>query len=111
MSVNKVILIGNVGNDPEMSFPESGAALAKFSLATTEHRSDGRELTDWHKIIMFGEKARFAENYIRKGTKLYVEGRIKYRDWEDKFNVRHKITEIIADNFEILGRSIASKEQ
>ena len=106
MSVNKVILLGNVGNDPEMSFPESGHAIARFSLATSEiRRSDGGELTDWHKIVMIGEKARFAENYIRKGSKLYVEGRIKYRDWEDKFHIRHKLTEIIADNFELIGRS------
>lgn len=105
MSVNKVILLGNVGNDPEMSFPESGTAIAKFSLATSEPRGvEGREVTDWHKIVMFGEKAKVAENYIRKGTKLYVEGRIKYRDWEDKFKIRHKVTEIIADNFEIIGR-------
>ena len=106
MAVNKVILLGNVGNDPEMNFPESGTAIARFSLATSEPRGvDGREVTDWHKIVMFGDKARFAENYIRKGTKLYVEGRIKYRDWEDKFNVRHKITEIIVDNFEIIGKN------
>lgn len=106
MSVNKVILIGFVGNDPEMSFPESGNAVARFSLATSEARgNEGREVTDWHKIIMIGEKARFAENYIRKGSRLFVEGRIKYRDWEDKFHIRHKITEIIADNFEILGRN------
>lgn len=107
MAVNKVILLGNVGNDPEMTFPESGTVIARFSLATTETRGhEGRETTDWHKIVMFGEKARFAENYIRKGTKLFVEGRIKYRDWEDKFHIRHKITEIIADNFEIIGRNI-----
>lgn len=106
MSVNKVILLGYVGQDPEMSFPESGQAIARFSLATSEiNRRDNREITDWHKIVMIGEKARFAENYIRKGSRLYVEGRIKYRDWEDKFHIRHKVTEIIADNFEILGRS------
>lgn len=106
MSVNKVILLGYVGNDPEMTFPESGTAIAKFSLATSEPRgADGREVTDWHKIVMFGNGARFAENYIRKGTKLYLEGRIKYRDWTDKYNVRHKATEIIADNFEIIGKA------
>ena len=106
MSVNKVILLGFVGNDPELHFPEAGAALARFSLATSELRgNEGREVTDWHKIIMLGDKARFAEKYIRKGTKLFIEGRIKYRDWEDKFQIRHKITEIIADNFEIIGRN------
>lgn len=106
MAVNKVFLLGNVGNDPEMSFPESGVAIAKFSLATSEPRGvEGREVTDWHKIVLFGEKARFAENYIRKGSRLFVEGRIKYREWEDKFQIRHKITEIIGDNIEIIGRN------
>lgn len=106
MSVNKVILLGYVGNDPEMHFPESGTAIAKFSLATSEHRgADNREVTDWHKLVVIGEKARIAENYIKKGTKLYVEGRLKYRDWEDKYNIRHKVTEIIVDNFEIIGRN------
>lgn len=106
MSVNKVILLGYVGADPELNFPEKGTAVAKFSLATSEPRGfDGSEVTEWHKIVMLGEKARFAGNYIRKGTRLYLEGRIKYREWEDKFNIRHKITEIIADNFEIIGRN------
>lgn len=106
MAVNKVILLGYVGKDPEMSFPEGGTAVAKFSLATSEPRGpEGREVTDWHRIVVFGEKARFAENYIRKGTRLYVEGRIKYRDWTDKFNIKHNITEIIADNFELIGRN------
>lgn len=106
MSVNKVILLGYVGNAPEMHFPETGSAVARFSLATNEPRGvDGQEVTDWHKLVMLGEKARFAENYIRKGTRLYVEGRIKYHDWEDKYHIRHKVTEIIVDNFEIIGRT------
>ena len=106
MSVNKVILLGFVGNDPEMNFPEAGNAIARFSLATSELKGvDNREVTDWHKIVMLGEKARFAEKYIRKGTRLYIEGRIKYRDWEDKYHIRHKITEIMADSFEIIGRN------
>lgn len=105
MSQNKVILLGNVGNDPELSFPEAGQAIARFSLATSENRGpEGTKVTDWHKILMIGEKARFAENYIRKGVKLYVEGRLKYRDWEDKFHIRHKLAEIIVENFEIIGR-------
>ena len=105
MAVNKVFLLGNVGNDPEMSFPQAEMAIARFSLATSERQgADGREVTDWHKIVIIGDKARIAENYIRKGTKLFVEGKIKYRDWEDKFHIRHKTTEIVATNFEIIGR-------
>lgn len=106
MAINKVFLLGYVGNDPEMSFPDGGTVIARFSLATSEQRGvDGREITDWHKIVVFGDKAKIVENYIRKGTKLFVEGRIKYRDWEDKYHIRHKLTEIIADNFEIIGRN------
>ena len=106
MSVNKIFLMGFVGNDPEMNFPEAGSAIARFSLATSELRgADGREVTDWHRIVMVGEKARFAERYIRKGTRLFVEGRLKYRDWEDKYHIRHKIAEIMADNFEIIGKT------
>lgn len=106
MAINKVILLGNVGNDPEMSFPDANTAVAKFSVATSEPRGiDGREVTDWHRIVMVGDNALMAEKYIRKGTKIFIEGRLKYRDWEDKFHIRHKITEIIADNFEIFGRN------
>lgn len=105
MSVNKVILLGNVGADPEMRFPEQNMAVANFSLATSEHRGkDGAEITDWHRIVMFGELARLAEKYVRKGSKLYIEGRIKYREYEDKYKIRHKVTEIVADKFEIIGR-------
>lgn len=106
MAVNKVILIGNVGADPEMKFPDKETALATFSLATTETRGvGGTEVTDWHRVVISGEAARFAERYIRKGSHLYVEGRIKYREYEDKYKIRRKIAEIIADKFEILGRS------
>ena len=106
MSVNKVILLGHVGGDPEMKFPDSNTALATFSLATSETRGiNGTEVTDWHRIVISGENARFAERYIRKGTKLYLEGRLKYREYEDRFKIRKKIAEIIVDNFEILGRN------
>ena len=106
MAVNKVILIGHVGADPEMRFPDKDNAFATFSLATSEPRGmDGSEITDWHRIVMNGESARFAERYIRKGTHLYVEGRLKYREYEDKYKIRRKIAEVIVDKFEILGRS------
>lgn len=106
MSVNKVILLGNVGADPTMSFPDKNTAIASFSLATSEpRRTNGTETTDWHRIVVLGEDARFIERYVRKGTLLYVEGRLKYREYEDKYKIRHKISEIIADKFEILGRN------
>lgn len=106
MSVNKVILLGYVGADPELRFPEAGNAIANFSLATSENIGNPPvEVTEWHRIVMFGDYARFAEKYIRKGSRLYVEGKIKYREYEDKFKIRHKITEIRVENFELLGRN------
>lgn len=108
MSVNKVILIGNVGADPEIRFPEPGRAIASVSLATSERRgSSMAEVTEWHSLVMYGNFASIAEKYIRKGTKLYVEGRISYREYEDKYKIRRKKTEIIVENMELLGRSQA----
>lgn len=105
MSVNKVILIGFVGADPEVRYPEKDTVVANFSLATSEMIGNPSvEVTEWHRIVMFGKYAEYAEKYIRKGTRLYVEGKLKYREYEDKFKIRHKIAEIKADFFEILGR-------
>ncbi len=106
MSVNKVILLGNVGNDPEMSYPQKDYAVATFPLATSEARgTSGQEVTEWHRIVMTGKNASFAERYIRKGTKLYLEGKLRSRRYTDRFNIERRITEIFADTFEILGRS------
>lgn len=108
MSVNKVILIGNVGADPELRFPEPGRAVAFLSLATSERRGSSQsEVTEWHSLVLNGIHASIAEKYIRKGTKLYIEGRITYREFEDKYKIRRKKTEIIVENMELLGRSQA----
>ena len=105
MSVNKVILIGNVGADPEMRYPEKDMAVACLSLATSDRQQNSSvELTEWHRLVIVGEPARFAERYIRKGTRLYVEGKLRYRTYEDKFKIRHKTAEILVQTFEILGR-------
>ena len=103
MSVNKAILIGNVGGDPDVRYPEKDFPVAYFSLATNELRGN-TEVTEWHNIVMTGEQARYAERYIRKGMKLYVEGPIRTRQYTDKFNIARKRTEIYAQLFEILGR-------
>ncbi len=109
MSVNKVILVGNVGKDPEIRYVE-GRAVASFSLATTERAytsASGAEIperTEWHNIIMWGKNAEFAEKYIRKGTKLYVEGKIRTRVWEDRNAIKRNVTEIYVENFDILSR-------
>lgn len=105
MSVNKVILIGNVGSDPEIRYPEKDRAVAFVSLATNDYYSGaGTEITEWHRLVMGGQNAQVAEKYIRKGTKLYVEGRLKTREYEDKMKIRRRITEIIVDKMELLGR-------
>lgn len=109
MSYNKVILIGNVGRDPEIRYVET-RPVASFSLATTERartRADGTQIperTEWHNIIMWDSNAEFAEKYIRKGARLFIEGKIRYRVWEDRNTIKHNVTEIYVDNFELLGR-------
>jgi len=108
--VNKVILIGNLGRDPEMrSFP-SGDPVAEFSVATTrkwKNRSSGerQEETEWHNIVVFGRQAEIAGQYLRKGKQVYIEGRIRTRSWEDKQSGEKKYrTEIVCLSFQMLGQ-------
>ncbi|MBI1838645.1 MAG: single-stranded DNA-binding protein [Flavobacteriia bacterium] len=108
-SVNKVILIGNLGKDPEVRRLENGAVVASFSIATSEvytDRTSGekKELTDWHNIVVWRGLAEVAEKYIKKGYKVYVEGRLKNRSWQDKEGNTRYTTEIIADELNILSR-------
>ncbi len=118
MSLNKVILIGNVGKDPELRYFDSNSAVANFSLATTERGyrlANGTEVperTEWHNIVAHRDMAAFAEKWIKKGSLLYVEGRLRYRSYVDKNDVQRYITEVIADkiNFFSLG-SRRSDEQ
>ncbi len=104
MSVNKVILLGYVGADPEIRYPEKDKALAFMSLATNERRADGTEATEWHSLVMNGQNAKIAEKYIRKGSRIYVEGKLRTREYEDKLRITRRKTEIIVDRFELLGR-------
>lgn len=106
MSVNKVILLGNVGSDPEVRYPQPGMAVAYFSLATNENRG-GVKTTEWHNIVCTGEAAEYAQRYIRKGTKLYLEGALRTREYTDRLKIARKRTEIFVSYFEILGRSDA----
>ena len=105
--VNKVILIGNLGKDPEVRYLDSGVAVANFSLATTESykNKEGERVsqTEWHDVVLWRGLAEVAEKYLKKGSSVYVEGKIKNRKWEDKEgNTRYK-TEIMADNMTMLG--------
>ena len=110
MSVNKVILLGNVGRDPDIRYVD-GKPLASFPLATSDRAFTTREgvqipeRTEWHYIGMWGASAERAERYIRKGTRLYVEGKLRTRVWEDRNTIKHNVTEIYVENFELLSRS------
>lgn len=109
MSVNKVILLGNVGRDPDVRYPQQGQVVASFPLATSDRAYTSKsgeqvpERTEWHNIVMFGRNAEVAERYVRKGTKLYIEGKLRTRTWEDKTAIKHYITEVYVDTFELLG--------
>lgn len=106
MSVNKVILLGYVGKDPTVRYPEKDLTVASFPLATNERRGEA-EITEWHNVVMMGKNGEFAERYIRKGTQIYIEGKLRTRVWEDKYKMKHYITEIYVDNFELLGRKVS----
>ena len=105
MSVNKVILLGYAGSDPEVRYPEKDKAIAFLSLATNEMSINGMELTEWHRLVFFGETAKIVERYVRKGTQLYVEGKLSTREYQDRMKITRKRTEIIVSFFEIVGRT------
>ena len=109
MSVNKVILVGNVGKDPEVRYLEKNVGVANFTLATTErgftmqNGTQVPERTEWHNIVAWRGLAELAEKYIRKGTQLYIEGKIQTRSWE-KDGIKRYTTEIYADTIQFLGK-------
>ena len=107
-SVNKVILIGNLGKDPEVRYTASGEAMCNFSLATTDSwkdKSSGekKELTEWHRISFFGKLAEIAGQYLKKGSQVYVEGSLRTRKWTDKEGQERYTTEIRGDQMTMLG--------
>ncbi|QRX62849.1 single-stranded DNA-binding protein [Dysgonomonadaceae bacterium zrk40] len=115
MSVNKVILIGNVGRDPEMKYFDNDVAKANFTLATSERgftTSGGTQVperTEWHNIVCWRGLAQIAERFVKKGTMLYVEGKIRSRSYDDQNGVKRYVTEVVADSLELLSRK--SEEQ
>ena len=106
--VNKVILIGNLGKDPEVRYLDSGVAVANFSLATTESykNKEGERVsqTEWHNIVLWRGLAEVAEKWLKKGSSVYIEGKIRSRKWEDKEGNTRYTTEILADNMTMLGK-------
>ncbi|MGH8248957.1 MAG: single-stranded DNA-binding protein [Gammaproteobacteria bacterium] len=106
--INKVILIGNLGNDPEVRYTSGGSAVANVSLATTESWRDKesgeqQEKTEWHRIVFFGRLAEIVSEYLKKGSQIYVEGRLQTRKWQDKEGHDRYSTEIVANEMQMLG--------
>ena len=107
-SVNKVILIGNLGRDPEVRYMPSGDAMVNINLATTDKWKDKKsgepqERTEWHRIVIFGKQAEIAGEYLKKGSPAYFEGRLQTRKWTDKEGQDRYTTEIVADRMQMLG--------
>lgn len=106
-SVNKVILVGNLGRDPEVRYMPSGDAMANLNIATTDTWKDKggekQERTEWHRVVMFGKQAEIAGEYLKKGSQVYIEGRLQTRKWTDKSNIERYTTEIVADRMQMLG--------
>ncbi len=106
-SVNKVILIGNLGRDPELRYTQSGQAVTNFSLATTDRFSnksgEREERTEWHRVVAWARTAELCAQYLSKGRAVYVEGRLQTREWEDKEGQKRRTTEVVAQTVQFLG--------
>ena len=110
-SVNKVILIGNLGRDPETRYAPSGGAICNITLATSRTRTDKasgekREETEWHRVVFFDRLAEIAGEYLKKGRSVYVEGRLQTRKWQDKDGQERYTTEIVAETMQMLGSRV-----
>ncbi len=108
-SVNKVILIGNLGKDPEVRHTQGGSAVATFSIATNEawNNREGQreERTEWHRVVAFGKLADICGQYLKKGKQVYIEGRLQTRSWDDRDGNKRYTTEIVANQMTMLGRA------
>lgn len=108
-SVNKVLLIGNLGRDPEVRYTTGGSAVANFTMATTDRWNDAgtgekKERTEWHRVVVWGKQAEIAGEYLRKGRQVYVEGSLQTREWTDRDGNKRYTTEVKAMRFQMLGR-------
>ena len=114
--VNKVILLGNLGKDPEVRHLESGAVVCSFAMATSEtytDRSSGdrKTVTEWHNVVLWRKLAETAEKYLKKGSQVYIEGKLKTRSWDDQNGQKRYTTEIVGDSMQLLGRPDGSKAE
>jgi single-strand DNA-binding protein len=108
--VNKVIIVGRLGKDPEVRYTPNGQAVANFTVATSENWTDKtsgqkQEKTEWHRIVVWGRLAELSRDYLKKGRQVYVDGRLQTRSWDDKDGVKKYITEIVANSIQFLGAS------
>src|SRR5277367_3794567 len=107
MSVNKVILVGRLGRDPETRFTSGGQAVANFSVATDasykDRNGERQKRTEWHKIVVWGKQAEIAQQYLKKGSLVFIEGRIQSREWQDKEGQKRTSFEVVATSFRMLG--------
>jgi len=115
MAVNKVILVGNLGGDPETRYMTNGDAVTNFSLATTDRWKDkntgeNKDSTEWHRVVIYGKLAEIAGQYLKKGSQVYLEGKLRTRKWQDKSGQDRYTTEISADQMQMLGRREGSGE-
>ena len=102
-SVNKVTILGNLGKDPEIRYTPSNMAIATVSIATTYKAKDREPETEWHRVVFFGRQAEVAGEYLKKGSSVYVEGRLRTQKWTDKNGLERYTTEIIAESMQMLG--------
>lgn len=113
MSVNKVILLGRLGQDPELKYTPGGAAVCNFSLATTEAWTDKsgqkQEKTEWHRVVVWGKLAELCNQYLSKGRQAFLEGRLQTRSWEDKDGNKRYTTEIMATTVQFIGGATAER--
>lgn len=112
--INKVILIGNLGNDPEVRYTSNNNAIATISVATTDswrdkNTGEQQEKTEWHRVVMFNRLGEIAGEYLKKGSQIYIEGRLQTRKWQDKNGQDRYTTEIVANNMQILGSRSSSE--
>ncbi len=114
-SVNKVILIGNLGRDPETRYTQGGTPVGNFTMATTDRWTDPsgekKERTEWHRIVVWGKQAEIASQFLRKGKQVYIEGSIQTREWTDREGTKRQTTEIRAQRIQLLGRADERHEE
>jgi single-strand DNA-binding protein len=114
--VNKAIILGRLGSEPEIRYGQSGMAMANFSVATSESWNDKntgekKEKTEWHRIVVFGKLAEICGQYLHKGQQVYIEGKLQTRQWEDKNGVQRYTTEIVAHQMQMLGHKSDNQQQ